>query len=93
MATEMEKDKKTIKLDIEIEIAKRDGLYFPEAGLPDYDAIKEVFGFEPQQLQKETFPSQKGKVKPKLTGIYTYTENDFVGMNGDHVRSGADVEI
>lgn len=87
------KESSTDRLKIEQEIARRDGLYAPDAGLPDYKAIAETLGFTPDQLQREIFPNQKGKVKPRLTGIYTYPENDSVGANGAHIEKGADVEI
>jgi hypothetical protein len=55
---EQEKKKITPRIPIkryygvtETDVARMRGLMYPEAGVPDFEAIEEAFGFTPEDLQ------------------------------------------
>lgn len=52
----------------EISKAKEEKLYSPTSGLPDFDAIKEVFGLSPGDLQTFNRPEPSGKKIPRYPG-------------------------
>lgn len=73
----------------EQKIAKKHDLFCPEAGMPDYEAIEDVFGLSPSDIKG----NPERKIVLRIHGnkhIRTDSESD---ENGDHIKYGADTEI
>ena len=70
-------------------MAKRCGLLYPEAGMPDIQKIKEVFGFGPEDIRGYT-TSVRFQKRTKVPKYISDSEADCLG---EHRRYGADVEI
>lgn len=73
----------------EQKIARKRNLFCPEAGVPDYEAIEDVFGLSPSDIRESPEKTvflrlRRNRHKPNDSGA---------DNNGDHIKYGADTEI
>ena len=73
----------------EQQTARERDIFCPEAGMPDYEAIENVFGLSPSDIGRDS--EKKFVVRHhRNKSIRIDTESD---ENGDHIKYGADTEI